>query len=74
VLKTASQRYEIWAGLAVALLLLGATLDGYVVSGLALMLLVAGAVLFPTLRRAGLAAALLAALAAVAAVVILRAL
>jgi hypothetical protein len=73
VIKTAAQRYEIWAGLAVALLILGTTLDGYVVAGLALMLLVAGAVLFPALRRAGLAAALLAALAAAAAVLIQRA-
>jgi len=73
VIKTTSQRYELWAGLAAALLLLGATLDGYLLAGLALMLLVAGAVLFPTLRRPGLAAAFLAALAA-AAIVILRAL
>lgn len=74
MIETTSQRYEIWAWLAVALLLLGATLDGYVVAGLAVVLLVAGALLFPALRRVGLAAALLAALAAAAAVVTLRAL
>ena len=68
----ATSRYEIWTGIALALLLLSATLDGYAVAGIALGLLVAGAVLFPALRRAGLAAAILAALAAGAAVVILR--
>ena len=74
MIRTTSQRYEIWAGIALSLLLLSATLDGYVAAGLALTLLVAGAVLFPGLRRAGLAAAVLAALAAAAAVLILRAL
>ena len=64
-------RFEAWAGLAVRLVLLAATVDGPVAAALALGLFALGLVLFPELRRRGIVTALLAAFVA-AAIVLLQ--
>jgi len=51
------RRYEVFSGLAIALVLLSSTLDGRVAAGLAAALLAIGVVLFPETRRVGLLAA-----------------
>ena len=59
-------RYQLFTGLAVALLLLTSGVDGAISVVLAATLLVVGLVLFPELRRLGIIAAAIAAGVAVA--------
>lgn len=63
---------DIFAGAAIALLLLSATAEGPLVPGLALALLAIGVVLLARARRRILLTALVAASAAAAAVIVLR--
>jgi hypothetical protein len=53
---------ELYTGVAVALLLLGSATSGWIVFGLALVLIVVGLVVFPDLRRPAVLAAVTAAL------------
>jgi hypothetical protein len=59
-------RYQLFTGLAVALLLLTSGLDGAISALLAGTLLVIGLIIFPELRRLGIIAAAIAAGVAVA--------
>lgn len=62
MVKGRNASLELYTGLAVALLLLGPATSGWIVFGLALVLIVVGLVVFPDLRRPAVLAVIAAAL------------
>ena len=72
MVKPRNAALELYTGLAVALLLLGSAVTGWVVFALAVALIVVGLAVFPDLRRPAVTAVVAAALTSALAMLLLR--
>ena len=72
MVKGRNAALELYTGLAVALLLLGSAVTGWIVFALAVALIVVGLAVFPDLRRPAVTAVVAAALTSGLAMLLLR--